>query len=63
MNPFHVALITWNLAFVAFGIGLFLCIYTHFQPEENENKKWNMIFIDEQTNNLKKNLIYTGDDD
>lgn len=63
MNPFHVALIAGSLSFVAFGIGLFLCIYTHYYPEENETKKGNMIFIDEQTNNLKKRRIYTEDDD
>ena len=52
MNPFTLALIGGSLAFVAFGIGIFLVIYTYIHPEDNKS---NEVFILDN--------IYNGDDD
>ena len=59
MNPFTVALIAGSLAFVAFGIGVFLVIYTYIHPEDN---KPNEVFILDSIKKSKSN-IYTGDDE
>ena len=70
MNSFTVALIAGSLCFVAFGIGVFLCIYIHFYENKN-NELLNQPFqalmsqkdtIDEEKKKLK-NRIYTGEDD
>ena len=62
MNPFTVALIAGSLAFVAFGIGVYLCLYIFVHPEENDNKKENIIFENEAPKPIMKNGIYTEED-
>ena len=37
MNPFTVALIAGSLAFVAFGIGVFLCAYTFIYSNNDKD--------------------------
>ena len=64
MNPFTVALIAGSLAFVACGIGIFLCIYTCFHPEDNEKKDNYILEVDKPEKNEKfKNRIYTEEPD
>ena len=64
MNPFTVALIAGSLAFVACGIGIFLCIYTCFHPEDNEKKENYILEVDKPEKNEKfKNRIYTEEPD
>ena len=60
MNPFTVALIAGSLAFVACGIGIYLCIYTCFHSEDNEKKDNFILELDKPEKNEKlKNRIYT----
>ena len=64
MNPFTVALIAGSLAFAACGIGIFLCIYTCFHPEDNEKKENYILEVDKPEKNEKfKNRIYTEEPD
>ena len=59
MDPFTVALIAGSLAFVAFFIGVYLCIYTFIHPESDQPPKEVNIL-----ENVKpKGLIYTEDDE
>ena len=44
MNPFTVAIIAGSLAYIASGIGIFLCIYT-FMSKKKEDKKGDL-FLD-----------------
>jgi hypothetical protein len=63
MNPFTVALIAGSLAFVAFGIGVYLCIYIYFNPEDEKNNEINLLEEKEKTPDIKpsklKNTIFT----
>ena len=63
MNPFTVALIAGSLAFVAFGIGVYLCIYIFFNPEDEKNNEINLLEEKEKTSDIKpsklKNTIFT----
>ena len=62
MNPFTVALIAGSLAFVAFFIGFYLCIYIFIHPEadvrKDEPKEVNIL-----QKTKTKGLIYTEDDE
>ena len=46
INPLKLILFTGHLSFVAFGIGVFLCIYLYIHPEINEPKEVEVEVLD-----------------
>ena len=69
MNPFTVPIIAGSLAYIASGIGIFLCIYT-FMSKKKEGKKGDLfldlgkpkvkstIYIEEPDPELEDNFLY-----
>ena len=77
INPLKLILFAGHVSFVAFGIGIFLCIYLYINLENNEPKEVqvldtiknnNYIYSEEYNNNNNdlikpKKHIYSGEDD
>ena len=77
INPLKLIFFAGHLSFVAFGIGVFLCIYLYIHPENNVPKEVqflytiknnNYIYSEEYNNNdndliKPKKHIYSGEDD
>ena len=62
MNSFTVALIAGTLCFVAFSIGIYLCIYLWVNPDNKQTKEVTL-FLDMNETKKPKNTIYFEDNE